>query len=158
MNIKQATILLVLFVALLAIPIVWLTLQVSNSVPFLVPIILLGSAVIAYIISRKTRYKPLQQPAQHRGSSVRRIEKALASGTATMFIVGFITESFIRPLLPGHFWHIYLAILFAIGIIIEDTFQRLRQKNDYTITAPDQPKIVMSMPSQNQTITTVIKR
>ncbi|MDR2707525.1 MAG: hypothetical protein LBB87_02095 [Nitrososphaerota archaeon] len=149
MNLKTAYVLLVLVVALITIPIFLLVIQASESVPFLIPIIILGSGVIAYVISRKTRYKSPQQPYQHRGSSVRRVERALASGAATMFIVGFITEPFIRSLLPGHFWHIYLGILFVLGAIIGDTLLKTQQKNDYKITAPDQPKIVRIMPSQN---------
>ncbi|MCL2172633.1 MAG: hypothetical protein FWB84_03200 [Candidatus Bathyarchaeota archaeon] len=149
MNLNMARVLLVLVVALITIPIFWLVIQANDSVPFLIPIIILGSGVFVYVISHKTRYKSPQQPYQHMGFSIRRVEKALASGAATMFVVGFITESFIRQLLPGHFWHIYLGILFVLGAIIEDTLQIILQKNDYNITAPDQPKIVMIMPSQS---------
>jgi hypothetical protein len=78
--------------------------------------------VIVTVIVRKTSYKPFQQPYQHESVyAVRRIEKALASGATAMFVLGFITMSFIRPLLPSYFWVIYLAILFVIGAIIGDT-------------------------------------
>jgi hypothetical protein len=122
MNIHKGTVFVLIAVVLLAIPIVWLALQVRESVPLLVPIIILGSFVIVTVIVRKTSYKPFQQPYQHESVyAVRRIEKAFASGAAAMFVLGFITMSFIRPLLPGYFWVIYLAILFVIGAIIGDT-------------------------------------
>jgi cell division protein FtsW (lipid II flippase) len=128
MNLKTAYVLLVLVVALITVPIIWLVIQASESVPFLIPIIILGLVIVSVIIS-KTGYKPSQQPDQHRGSyTVSRIIRALASGAATMFVVGFITVSFIRPLLPNYFWYIYLVILFALGVIIGDTLQRMLQK------------------------------
>ena len=128
MNLKTAYVLLVLVVALITIPIIWLVIQTHESVPFLTPIIILGLVIISVIIS-KTGYKPAQQPAQHRGAyTVRRIQRSLAVGAATMFVVGFITMSFIRPLLPNYFWYIYLVILFALGAIIGDTLQRMLQK------------------------------
>ncbi|MDR2719648.1 MAG: hypothetical protein LBC03_02450 [Nitrososphaerota archaeon] len=128
MNLKQAYVLLVLVVALITIPIIWLVIQANESVPFLIPIIILGLVIASLIIS-KSSYEPFQQSDQHRGAyTVRRIQRAFASGAAAMFVIGFITQSFIQPLLPGHFWHIYLGILFALGAIIADTLQRILQK------------------------------
>jgi len=128
MNLKTARALLVLVVALITIPIIWLVIQTRESVPFLTPIIILGLVIVSVIIS-KTSYKPSQQPDQHRESyTVGRIAQALAVGAATMFGIGAITMSFIRPLLPNYFWYIYLVILFALGTIIGDILQRMLQK------------------------------
>jgi cytochrome c biogenesis protein CcdA len=131
MNLKTARALLVLVVALITIPIIWLVIQTHESVPFLTPIIIL-SLVIASVIISKTGYKPSQQPNQHRGTyTISRIAQALAVGAAAMFVVGAITMSFIRPLLPNYFWYIYLVILFALGAIIADTLQRMLQKKKH---------------------------
>jgi hypothetical protein len=130
MNIKQTIILLVMCIALLAIPIVWLTLQVSESITFLAPIIILVNLVIANIMVRKTSYKsyqqPYQQPYQHRSYyTVKRIQQTIAVGVATALLIGLITKLLIHPLWPEHFWYIYFGILFAIGVIIDNTLQRI---------------------------------
>jgi hypothetical protein len=119
MNIKKGTVILLLFVALFAVPIVWLTLQVGESVTFLTQIIILSNLVIANVIIRKTSYKPYQQPHQHRSFyTFKRIQRTIASGVVTTFAIGLTTKSLIQPLLSNHFWGIYLVILFAIGAII----------------------------------------
>jgi uncharacterized membrane protein YfcA len=130
MNLKTARVLLVLVVALITIPIIWLVIQTNESLPFLTPIILLGLVIFSVIIS-KTGYKPSQQPDQHRSvSTVRRIQRALASGAAAMFVIGFITQSLIQPLWPRPFWYIYLISLFFLGAIIAETLQRIHKKHD----------------------------
>jgi len=126
MNIKQVAVILVLCIALLVIPIVWLTLRSHGTVPFLTvsssSIIILGSLVVVIVITRKTNYKPYQQPYQHESVyAVRRMEKAFASGMATTLIIGFITKSLIQSLLPRPLWIIYLIILFVLGAIIGDS-------------------------------------
>jgi len=130
MNLKTARVLLVLVVALITIPIIWLVIRTHESVPFLTPIIILGLVIVSAIIS-KSSYKPSQQSDQRRGVyTVSRIVQAFASGAVAMFVVGFITMSFIRPLLPNYFWYIYLFILFALGALIADTLQRMLQKKE----------------------------
>ncbi|MDR0461098.1 MAG: hypothetical protein LBH62_06680 [Nitrososphaerota archaeon] len=66
MNLKTARVLLVLVVALITIPIIWLVIQTHESVPFLTPIISLGLVIASVIISKTG--KPFQQPTQHRGA------------------------------------------------------------------------------------------
>lgn len=125
MNLKQAYVLLVLVIALITIPIILLVIQNSESVPFLIPIIILGLVIVSVIIS-KSSYKLSQQSDQYRRAyTVRRIQRTLAVGVATMFVIGFLSESLIRPLLPSHFWIIYLFILFIIGVFIGDILQRI---------------------------------
>jgi hypothetical protein len=127
MNIKKGNVILLLFMILFAIsiPIVWLTLQAGSSATFLTPIVILTTLVIVTIIINKTSYKPYQQPYQHkRAYTVKRIERAMASGAIAVLAIGFITKS-LRPLFPYPFWGIYLIILFVIGATIEDTLQRI---------------------------------
>jgi len=126
-HIKTGTVILLLFMVLFAIPIVWLTAQAGGSVTFLAPIIILSNLVIANALIRKTSlYVPYQQPYQHKAFyTFKRIQRTLAAGMITTIAIGLITKSLIQPLLPHHFWLLFLVILFAIGALIGDTLQRI---------------------------------
>jgi hypothetical protein len=99
---------------LLAVPIVWLFLQVGGVFTSLVPIIILINLVIATIVIRKTGYYKLNQySALH---AAKRMEQALGSGLITIFVMGLITEVLVNPP-TNHFW-VYCAIFFVVGTII----------------------------------------
>jgi hypothetical protein len=146
-NKSTAVLLLIICITLLAIPLVWLTLQASATVPLLASTIALGSLVIANIIVRKTKYKPYQQPYQYRKFyTIRRIEQIIAVGVATTAVIGSITMPLIRPLVPHHFWLLYLVALFIIGTIIGDALQRiLEKKNDIGQTPKDLIKLPINL-------------
>ncbi|MDR2202784.1 MAG: hypothetical protein LBE76_00445, partial [Nitrososphaerota archaeon] len=129
-NINKGTMILLLCVALLAIPIVWLVSQVGESAPFLVPIVILGNLVIANVIVRKTSlYASYQQPYQHRSFyTFKRVQRTLGAGMLTTIAIGLLTKSLIQPLVPNYLWRLFLVIFFVIGAIIGDTLQRAWQK------------------------------
>ena len=126
MNIKKGPVVLLLFIALLAIPIVWLTLQAGESVTFLAPLIILGNLVITNIIIRKTSlYAHYPQPYQYKSFyTFKRIQRTLGAGMLTTIAIGLITKPHIQPIVPNHLWGLFLVILFAMGAIIGDTLQR----------------------------------
>jgi hypothetical protein len=126
MDIKKAPVIILLIMAITCYTHFFFFFSSGQFCYILAPFIILANFVFANIIIKKTSYNQHQQLYQHRTFyTVKRIQRTIATGVVTTFAIGFSTKSLIQPLLPNHFWGIYLIILFAIGAIIGDTLQRM---------------------------------